>query len=129
MMMFRGVRGATLAEDNTREAIMTATEELMRKLIQVNDIQEEYVASVIFTSTPDLTAAFPAAAARHIGWTRVALLGAQEIDTPEGMKRCIRVLIHWNTERPLDAIQHVYMRGTEQMRPDLYPNNKVAINE
>lgn len=108
---------------------MEATEELIRKLIDVNGIEEDQVASVIFTSTPDLNAAFPAAAARHIGWTRVALLGAQEIDTPEGMKRCIRVLIHWNTDRTLDAIQHVYMHGTEKMRPDLYPNNKLAVDD
>jgi chorismate mutase len=127
-MMFRGVRGATIAHENTREAIMNATEELLRRLIEVNGIDEEQVASVIFTSTPDLTAAFPAAAARHIGWTRVALLGAQEIDTPEGMKRCIRVLIHWNTERPLNDVRHVYMRGTETMRPDLYPDNKLALD-
>lgn len=128
-MMCRGVRGATIASANTREAIMSATEELIRKLIEINGIEEEQVASVIFTSTPDLTAAFPAAAARHIGWTRVALLGAQEIDTPEGMKHCIRVLIHWNTERTLDQIQHVYMHGTEKMRPDLYPNNKLALDD
>jgi chorismate mutase len=127
--MFRGVRGATVAKSNTREAIMEATEELIRKLIEVNGIEEDQVASVIFTSTPDLNAAFPAAAARHIGWTRVALLGAQEIDTPEGMKRCIRVLIHWNTNRTLDEIQHVYMHGTEKMRPDLYPNNKLAVDD
>lgn len=127
--MFRGVRGATVAEANTREAILGATEELIRKLIEVNGIEEEHVASVIFTSTPDINAAFPAAAARHIGWTRVALLGAQEIDTPEGMRRCIRVLIHWNTDRTLDQIKHVYMHGTEKMRPDLYPDNKMAINE
>ncbi len=127
--MFRGVRGATVAKSNTREAIMEATEELIRKLIDVNGIEEDQVASVIFTSTSDLNAAFPAAAARHIGWTRVALLGAQEIDTPEGMQRCIRVLIHWNTDRTLDEIQHVYMHGTEKMRPDLYPNNKLAVDD
>jgi chorismate mutase len=128
-MMFRGVRGATVAKSNTREAIMEAAEELILKLIEVNGIEEDQVASVIFTSTPDLNAAFPAAAARHIGWTRVALLGAQEIDTPEGMKRCIRVLIHWNTDRSLDEIQHVYMHGTEKMRPDLYPSNKLALDD
>lgn len=108
---------------------MEATEELIRRLIDVNGIEEDQVASVIFTSTPDLNSAFPAAAARHIGWTRVALLGAQEIDTPEGMKQCIRVLIHWNTDRRLDEIQHVYMHGTEKMRPDLYPDNKLAVDD
>lgn len=127
--MFRGVRGATVAKSNTREAIMEAAEELILKLIEVNGIEEDQVASVIFTSTPDLNAAFPAAAVRHIGWTRVALLGAQEIDTPEGMKLCIRVLIHWNTDRSLDEIQHVYMHGTEKMRPDLYPSNKLALDD
>ena len=127
-MMFRGVRGATTIEENTSEAIINATKELLRAMIDINGIEEEYVASVIFTTTPDLNAAFPAAAARQVGWQRTALMGAQEVDVPDGLKRCIRILIHWNTSKGIDEIQHVYMRGAEKLRPDLYPNNKVVLN-
>lgn len=127
-MMFRGVRGATTVEENTAAAILAATADLLRALIEINGIEEEYVASVMFTVTPDLNAVFPAAAAREIGWRRTALLGAQEIDVPDGLPRCIRILIHWNTEKGLDEIQHVYMRGAERLRPDLYPQNKVVLN-
>jgi chorismate mutase len=127
-MMFRGVRGATTAPDNTPEAILSVTRELLRELIAVNGIEEDYVASVIFTSTPDLNAAYPAQAAREIGWRRTALLGCQELDVPDGIPMCVRVLIHWNTSKGLDEIKHVYMRGTERLRRDLYPDNKIVLN-
>jgi chorismate mutase len=127
-MMFRGVRGATTVEENTAEAITNATQDLLRAMIEINGIEEEYVASVIFTTSPDLNAVYPATAARQVGWQRTALLGAQEADVPDGLKRCIRILIHWNTNKRLDEIQHVYMRGAERLRPDLYPNNKVVLN-
>lgn len=127
-MMFRGVRGATTATENTAEAIVSATRELLRAVIQANGIEEDYVASVIFTTTPDLNAAYPAQAGREIGWRRTALMGCQEIDAPDGLPRCIRVLIHWNTTRTLDEITHVYMRGTEKLRRDLYPDNKIVLN-
>jgi chorismate mutase len=128
MMMFRGVRGATTADANTAEAILTATRELLQEMIKVNGIEEEYVASVIFTTTPDLNAAFPAQVARQIGWKRTALMGAQEMDVPDGLRRCVRVLIHWNTEKSLDEIKHIYMKGSEKLRPDLYPDNKIVVN-
>lgn len=127
-MMFRGVRGATTVDENTAEAITNATKELLRAMIEINGIEEEYVASVIFTTSPDLNAVYPAAAARQVGWSRTALLGAQEADVQDGLKRCIRILIHWNTNKGLDELQHVYMRDAERLRPDLYPNNKVVIN-
>ncbi len=127
-MMFRGVRGATTATENTPDGILSVTRELLQELIRVNGIEEDYVASVIFTSTPDLNAAFPAQAGREIGWRRTALLGCQEIDAPDGVPMCVRVLIHWNTDKSLDEIKHVYMRGTERLRRDLYPDNKIVLN-
>jgi chorismate mutase len=127
--MVRGVRGATTAPVNTTEAILEASRELLSTLIEVNGIDEEHVASVIFTTTPDLNACFPAAAARRVGWRRVALLGAQEMDCPESVPMCIRVLIHWNTTRSLDEIRHVYMHGAQRLRPDLYPENKIVLDE
>jgi len=129
-MMIRGVRGATTVPEDEAELIVTATEELLRAMIHENAIDEEHVASVTFTTTPDLTAAYPAKAARLIGWTRTALMGMQEMDNPNGLKRCIRVLVHWNTSKTLDEVVHVYMNGAEKLRPDFfYPKNKVVLNK
>jgi chorismate mutase len=117
-MHCRGVRGATTAQENTAEAIRAATRELLASIIEANDLKVEDVASAIFTTTPDLTAAFPAQAAREMGWRDVALLDAQEIPVPDSLERCIRVLIHWNTERDAAEIQHVYLKGAQTLRPD-----------
>lgn len=127
-VMCRGVRGATTAIENSASAIISATAELLQSIIDANDIREEDVASVIFTTTPDLNAAFPAAAARQIGWVQVALLGAQEIDHPEGLPRTIRILVHWNTAKGIQELVHVYMRGAESLRPDLHPKNRLVVN-
>lgn len=124
----RGVRGATTAHANTGKEVLDATRRLLEAMIEANGIQEDDVASAIFTTTPDLNAAFPAKAARDLGWHRTALLGAVEADVPDGIPLCIRILIHWNTELSLDDIQHVYMRGALALRPDLYPDNKLVID-
>jgi chorismate mutase len=118
IMRVRGVRGATTAADNTPEAITEAVIELMTELLRANDINEEDIASVFFTSTPDLNAAFPAIGARRVGLGKVALLGMIEIDVPDAVKRCVRVLIHWNTTKSLDDLVHVYLRGAVVLRPD-----------
>jgi chorismate mutase len=127
-IMLRGVRGATTAEENTADAIWSATCQLLQAVVEANAIREDDVASVIITTTPDLNAAYPAKAARDFGWHRVALMGMQEIDVPDGIPMCIRLLIHWNTEKTLDEIKHVYMRGAMALRPDLYPDNKIILN-
>lgn len=124
----RGVRGATTVDENAAETILDATRKLLKAVIEANEIIEDDVASVIFTTTPDLNAVFPAKAARDLGWHRTALMGAQEVDVPDGIPMCIRILIHWNTEKTLDEIQHVYMRGAMALRPDLYPDNKIVLN-
>ena len=118
-MMIRGVRGAITVEEDAAEAVWEAAGELLRALIEANEIAEEDVASVIFTTTPDLVSAFPAKAARDLGWTRTALMGMQEIDVPGGLPRCIRVLIHWNTTKSIDELQHVFLRDAVALRPDL----------
>ena len=118
-MMVRGVRGAITVHENTAEAILNATEEMLKWLIEANDIREEDVASILFTSTPDLNAAFPAKAARNMGWRHVALMGFQEIDVPEGLKMCARVLIHWNTDKTNLELKHAFLRGASALRPDL----------
>lgn len=114
----RGVRGATTVDANTPEAILHATRELLEQLVAANSIAVEEIASAFFTATPDLNAAFPAQAARQIGWTEVALMGAQEMDVPGAVGRCLRVLIHWNTPKAQSEIQHVYLKGAVALRPD-----------
>jgi chorismate mutase len=125
MMMVRGVRGAITVEENTAEAILDATDEVLRVMIATNGIVEEEVASVLFTTTPDLNACFPAKAARNIGWRRVALMGFQEADVPEGLQMCIRVLIHWNTTKSIDEVQHIFLRGAIALRPDIAKKNMI----
>jgi chorismate mutase len=116
--MLRGVRGATTAEANTREAILAATRELLCLMIEANRIQPDEVASAIFTTTIDLNADYPALAARALGWHDVALLCMHEMNVPHGVQQCIRILLHWNTEVAAQAVKHVYLKGAINLRPD-----------
>lgn len=118
-LVCRGVRGATTVEVNTAEAILAATSELLQRLIQANEIEQENVASVLFTTTMDLNAAFPAVAARELGWTDIALLNAHEMAVPGALPRCIRILLHLNTPRSAREIRHIYLRDAIKLRPDL----------
>ena len=106
-MSCRGMRGATSVGENSERAIIAATRTLLERMVSANGIATEDIASVIFTTTPDLNAAYPARAARDLGWTDIPLLGAQEIDVPNSLPRCVRVLILWNTDRSIDQITHV----------------------
>jgi chorismate mutase len=112
----RGVRGATFIDEDTPEAILAGTRELLAAIARANGIATDDIASAFFTSTADLRSAFPARAARELGWTDVPLLGATEVDKPGGPPRCIRVLLHWNTPRRQDEVVHVYLRGSDAMR-------------
>ena len=118
VMPCRGVRGATTADANTREDILRATRELLAMMIRQNGIRAEDVASVIFSTTSDLNAEFPALAARQLGWYDVALLCNHELDVPGSMRRCIRVLLHWNTDTASSEIVHVYIKDAANLRPD-----------
>ncbi|MFZ2486737.1 MAG: prephenate dehydratase [Anaerolineae bacterium] len=117
-MLCRGVRGATTVDDNSSEAILRETRRMLALLIHLNDIRAEDVTSIIFTTTRDLTAEYPALAARQLGWLDVALMCGHEMDVPGGLQRCVRVLINWNTERELHEIVPVYLRGARNLRPD-----------
>ena len=129
--MVRGVRGATTAEANTREAILTATQELLCLMIEANHIQPADVASAIFTTTTDLNAEYPALAARALGWHDVALLCMHEMAVPHGLQHCIRILLHWNTELAAHEVKHVYLKGAVILRPDrainLRPDRTVSL--
>jgi chorismate mutase len=115
-MMCRGIRGATRAEENTRESILGATRDLLDRLVEENGLKEEDVAAAFFTTTVDLNAAFPAAAARQMGWEQTALMCAHEMNVPEALSRCIRVMIIVNTEKSNGDLSNVYLKGTEKLR-------------
>jgi len=119
--ILRGLRGATTASANTREAILDATEELIGALQEANGFKPEDVESAIFTSSPDLTAEYPARAARRLGWDYVPLLGASEVAVPDGLQRCIRLLLHVYTAKPPGDLKHIYLRGAATLRPDRKP--------
>lgn len=118
-MWIRGIRGATVANANTKEAIIDATREMLLKLVQVNGIEAEDIASAFFSTTRDINAEFPAIAARQIGWTDAALMCMHEMDVPNSLPMCIRVMVHWNTTKRANEVKHVYMNGAEKLRPDL----------
>jgi len=118
-MWCRGVRGATTTGANNRDEILTATRQLLALMIRLNDIQAADVGSVIFTTTIDLNAEFPALAARQLGWTDVPLLCTHELDVPGSLPRCIRILVQWNTSKTQAEIRHVYIQDAVKLRPDL----------
>lgn len=115
----RGVRGATTVDENTSDAILEATGQLLAALQAANGFGVDDVVSALFTATPDLNAGFPATAARNLGWTRTPLLCAVEMAVPGSLPRCVRVLLHVHSDRTTDAVQHVYLRGATVLRPDL----------
>lgn len=118
MTACRGVRGATTASANEREAILLATRELLQRLMARNQFSPEDIAAIFFTVTDDLDAEFPALAARQLGWTETALMCAREIPVPTStVRRCVRVLMLVNTEKPAGEIVHVYLKEAVALRP------------
>jgi chorismate mutase len=115
----RGLRGASTCAANTAEEISDVTQELLLEMLQRNDVSHDDVVSVLFTTTPDLTATFPATAARGVGFGDVPLLCASEIDVPGAKPLTVRVLMHLYTERARDDLRHVYLRGAQTLRDDL----------
>src|SRR5258706_12113801 len=123
------MRGATTVTDNTPESSLEATRELLLEIITRNGLQEEDIASVWFTTTVDVDAEFPALAARQLGWHDAALMCGHEMAVPGALQQCVRVLIHWNTTRSLSEIQHVYIRGAINLRPDRNIQLKIRTNQ
>jgi chorismate mutase len=119
----RGIRGATTADQNTSEAIVEATEELLRELILLNDLDPSEIAFAYFTTTRDLNAEFPAFAARRLGWLDVPLLCGHDMEVqqpnPRGVPKCVRVLLLYNTPRPQASMRFAYLRGAEAIKADL----------
>jgi chorismate mutase len=121
-MPVRGIRGATTVELNRREAILDATRALLQEMVSANQVAIDDLASAYFTVTGDLDAAFPAEAARQLGWQQVPLLNGCEIPVPGSLRRCIRVLLWWNTELPATSVRHIYQGEAVSLRPDLNSN-------
>lgn len=117
-MKCRGIRGATTIQENSREEILKETKNLLTEMVRANEINQEDIGSVIFTTSTDVNAEYPAVAARRLGWYDQALLCGHEMDVPGGLEKCIRVLIHWNTTKAAGEINHVYINGAEVLRPE-----------
>jgi chorismate mutase len=119
-MSVRGIRGATSVEADTPADVFAATTELLQEILRANRIEcFDEIVSAIFTTTSDLTSSFPAEAARSIGMHQVPLLCAAEIPVPKSVPRCIRILLHLNTDKTQRDMVHVYLREAKRLRPDV----------
>ena len=117
--MVRAIRGATTVENNDAVEMHRETEKLLVEIVEKNKLKEEDIISIIFTVTNDLDATFPAIAARNLGWTSVALMCTNEIPVPGSLEKCIRVLLHFNTNKRNDEIRHIYLNAAKVLRPDI----------
>lgn len=125
----RAIRGAITVEKNTREDILEASGELLKEIIELNEIETEELVSILFTATTDLDAVYPAVAAREMGLDWVPLLCFQEMEVQGSLARCIRVLVFIDRKSPQEEIKHVYLREAVKLRPDLYINNEKERRE
>ena len=117
-MWCRGIRGAITVSENTKEAIIAASKELLQNLMEANEVEISDVACILFTTTPDLSAAFPAAAARELGWTQVPLLCGHEMNVPGSLSSCLRILVLFNTNKRNEEIVHVYLGDAVTLRDE-----------
>ena len=118
-MFVRGIRGAITVDRNAKEEVIKRTKELLMALKKENGFKIEDMVSIFFSATSDLNAAFPAQAARELGWKQVPLFDMKEIDVPGSLPRCIRILIQINCSKSQQEIKHCYLRGTKILRKDL----------
>jgi chorismate mutase len=119
-MPIRGIRGATTAGADVKEQVLSVTQELLTSILAGNPgLLTEDIASALFTVSDDIVSTYPALAARQLGWDLVPMVCAREIPVPESLPLCIRVLIHWNTDREQRGVKHVYLREAAKLRPDL----------
>lgn len=117
-MAVRGIRGATVVARDEPELVLAATRELLEAIAHANALDPDDITSIIFTVTPDVRSEYPARAARRLGWTGVPLLCTTEMDVPGGLPRCIRVLMHVDTDRSAANVKHVYLHDARTLRPD-----------
>lgn len=119
MITIIAIRGATTCKTNSKESILDATADLLRALLMANEVQNADLVSIMFTGTPDITAAFPAQAARMIGLTDVPLMGAQELTIQGAPQLCIRIMLHTTQSKERREVRHIYLNGATVLRPDL----------
>lgn len=125
-MMMRGIRGAITVSADHPEEILKETRKLVLEMAKENDIDPDHVASVVISTTTDISSAFPAKAVRTIAdWTFVPVMCTHEMDVPGSMPLCIRVMMHANTEKSQQEINHIYMNEAVKLRPDLIKDSKV----
>lgn len=118
-MSVRAIRGAIQVEANTAEAISAGTKELLAEILRANELAVDQVISVLLTATPDLNAAFPAAAAREVGFEATPLLCAVEIDVQGALARVVRAMVTVESERKAAEIAHIYLAGAKALRRDI----------
>lgn len=118
-MNFLALRGAITLDADTRDQVVDKTQRLVKEMLARNEVDHDDIVSIIFTATGDVTAEFPAAAARAMGLGDVPLLCARELDVRGGTERCVRVLMHFTTEKRRDQLRHVYLEGARGLRDDL----------
>ena len=116
MTKVRAIRGATTSDNNTKDDIVEATREMLISLVEANDLKKEDGISAFFTTTKDLNTQFPAVAARKIGWTEVALMCSHEMFVPDAQEKCIRVMVHVNTDKSPHDINNVYLKDAVNLR-------------
>lgn len=119
-LMVRAVRGATTVDSNSEQEILEHTAALLQEMVAQNGIETDDIISVLFSVTKDLNAAFPAVAARKLGWNRIALMCTYEMDVPGSLPNCIRVLMQINTEKKNSELKYIYQREAVKLRPDLF---------
>lgn len=115
----RAIRGATTVEDDTRDQVIARTKELVNAVVERNGLSPDDLISILFTATDDIRSAFPAEAAREAGLTHVPLMCARELDVIDGIERCIRIMVHVQTDSDPTALRHPYLHGARQLRTDL----------
>ncbi len=123
IMTVRAIRGATTVNENSRKDILSSTRELLVQIKEQNNIKEDDIISIFFSLTDDLNAEFPAAAARELGWLEVALMCTKEIEIPGSLEKCIRVMVHINTNKQNFELNHVYLKNAKSLRPDIVKRN------
>lgn len=118
--MIRGIRGAITVRKNEPESIISATERLIKEMVKKNEVKPELIASVFISATSDLNASFPAKALRRLsGWSYVPVTCMQEMAVPGSLEKCIRIMMHVETEKSQREIRHIYLENAKNLRPDL----------
>jgi chorismate mutase (EC 5.4.99.5) len=115
----RALRGATTVVNDTEEQVTAKVQELLREMISSNEIKPADIVSILFTATSDISSMFPAAAARQMGLVDIPMMCAKELDVVGALERCIRVMMHVSTDKPREAMRHVYLHEARNLRPDL----------